>query len=186
MKTNWHVATAAEAIAAAQFARFGFDVSVQYGANQPEYDLMVTDGEEFLKISVKGSADGAWGLTQTQLARLGNADYQGAADAWLKRHKPRTALCLIQFKDVPADALPRCYLAWPPEIAARLKSASGGRGDTVLFENYRRGPRAAGAGSVERIPDNWKLSQERVVEFLKAVGAAHKDTPVAEPSLSRE
>jgi antirestriction protein ArdC len=52
MKTNWHVVTAAEAIAALQFARFGFDVSVQYGANQPEYDLMVTDGEEFLKIKV--------------------------------------------------------------------------------------------------------------------------------------
>ena len=54
MKTNWHVATAAEAIAAAQFARLGFDVSVQYGANQPEYDLMVHNGEHTLKVSVKG------------------------------------------------------------------------------------------------------------------------------------
>jgi hypothetical protein len=54
MKTNWHVATAAEAIAAAQFARLGFDVSVQYGANQPEYDLMVHNGEHALKVSVKG------------------------------------------------------------------------------------------------------------------------------------
>jgi hypothetical protein len=50
MKTNWHVATAAEAIAAAQFARSGYDVSVQYGANQPEYDLMITDGDKFLKF----------------------------------------------------------------------------------------------------------------------------------------
>jgi hypothetical protein len=41
MKTNWHIATAAEAIAAAQFARLGFNVFVQYGANQPEYDLMI-------------------------------------------------------------------------------------------------------------------------------------------------
>ncbi|MDA9426229.1 hypothetical protein [Bradyrhizobium sp. CCBAU 53380] len=170
MKTNWHVATAAEAMAAAQFARFGLDVSVQYGANQPEYDLMITDGGEFLKISVKGSADGAWGLTQSQLAKLGNANYHGAADAWLARHKPRTALCFIQFKDVPFDAMPRCYLAWPLEVATRLKSASGGRGDTVLFEDYRRGPRAAGAGSVERIPDEWKLTQQRIEEFLKAVG----------------
>jgi hypothetical protein len=53
MKTNWHVSTAAEAIAAAQFARLGFNVSVQYGANQPEYDLMVDDGDRTLKISVK-------------------------------------------------------------------------------------------------------------------------------------
>ena len=50
--SSWHVATAAEALAAAQFARFGFDVSVQYGANQPEYDLIVADGENILKISV--------------------------------------------------------------------------------------------------------------------------------------
>jgi hypothetical protein len=65
MTTNWHVATAAEAIAAAQFARFGYDVSVQYGANQPEYDLTIRSPEgKLLAISVKGSADGGWGLTQ--------------------------------------------------------------------------------------------------------------------------
>jgi hypothetical protein len=56
--SSWHVATAAEAIAAAQFARFGFDVSVQYGANQPEYDLTVSSPNgRMLKISVKGSKD---------------------------------------------------------------------------------------------------------------------------------
>lgn len=38
MKSHWHVATAAEAFAAAQFARFGWDVNVQYGPNQPRYD----------------------------------------------------------------------------------------------------------------------------------------------------
>jgi hypothetical protein len=54
------VATAAEAFAAAQFARFGYDVSVQYGANQPEYDLIIAEGRRMLKISVKGSADGGW------------------------------------------------------------------------------------------------------------------------------
>lgn len=39
--TSRNVGVATEAIAAAQFARCGFDVSVQYGANQPEYDLIV-------------------------------------------------------------------------------------------------------------------------------------------------
>jgi len=39
--TSWQVAVAAEAITAAQFARCGSDVSVQYGADQPEYDLIV-------------------------------------------------------------------------------------------------------------------------------------------------
>jgi hypothetical protein len=33
--SSWHVSVAAEAIAAALFARCGYDVSVQYGANQP-------------------------------------------------------------------------------------------------------------------------------------------------------
>jgi hypothetical protein len=92
------VATAAEAIAAAQFARLGFDVSVQYGANQPEYDLMIAKESSILKVSVKGSADGGWGLTQSQLGKLKNANYHGAADAWFARHKPGTAICLVQFK----------------------------------------------------------------------------------------
>ena len=169
MPSNWHVATAAEAIAAAQFARFGYDVSVQYGANQPEYDLMIASGfGQMLKISVKGSADGGWGLSQTQLSKLRNANYHGAADAWLERHKPLTAPCLVQFKGVLDDAMPRVYLAWPKEIAERLKAASGGRGNTILWENYTRGPRAAGAGTTERIPDNWKMTRERVQQFLKA------------------
>jgi Holliday junction resolvase-like predicted endonuclease len=177
MKTNWHVATAAEAIAAAQFARYGYDVSVQYGANQPEYDLMITDGDEFLKVSVKGSADGGWGLTQTQLVKLRNANYHGAADAWLKRHKSRTALCLVQFKGVAGDAMPRAYLAWPAEIAERLKAASGGRGDTVLWENYTRGARAAGAGTIEMIPDSWKMTPVRIELLLRAHGTITRRTP---------
>jgi len=77
MKTSWQVATAAEAFAAAQFARFGWDVSVQYGANQPEYDLVAVDGNRMLKVSVKGSKDGGWGLTQSHIR---NADYHSAAD----------------------------------------------------------------------------------------------------------
>jgi Holliday junction resolvase-like predicted endonuclease len=151
-----------------QFARFGYDVSVQYGANQPEYDLMIANGERMLKISVKGSQDGAWGLTQSQLSRLKQANYHGAAEAWLQRHKPMTALCFIQFKDVAADQAPRGYLAWPREVANRLKEASGGRGDTILFEDYVRGPKAAGAGTVETIPSEWKLTPSRVEQMLQS------------------
>ena len=55
---SWHVGVAAEAMVAAQFARYGYDVSVQYGADQPEYDLIASRGDEILKISVKGSKDG--------------------------------------------------------------------------------------------------------------------------------
>jgi hypothetical protein len=117
-----------------------------------------------LKISVKGSADGGWGLTQSLLA---NADYHAAADRWLARHRPHTALCFVQFHGVDFDAMPRVYLARPLEIAARLKCASGGRGDTILYENYTRGPRAAGAGTIERIPLPWLLSAHRIIEVMK-------------------
>ncbi|GIO32831.1 hypothetical protein J2TS6_39720 [Paenibacillus albilobatus] len=46
------------------FAWCDFDVSVQYGANQPEYDIVIVQGDRMLKVSVKGSQDGSWGLTQ--------------------------------------------------------------------------------------------------------------------------
>jgi len=166
MKTSWHVATAAEAIAAAQFARLGFDVSVQYGANQPEYDLMVDNGEATLKVSVKGSRDGGWGLSQSQLSKIRGANYQGAADAWLCRHKPRTIVCLVQFQGVRIDELPRLYVAAPSEIADRLRLAAGGRGDTILWENHARGPKASGAGTVEQLPAAWHLSAERMTQLL--------------------
>ena len=174
IKSNWHVATAAEAIAAAQFARLGFDISVQYGANQPEYDLMVDKEAATLKISVKGSQNGGWGLSQSQLSKLakqgiGKARYHDAADAWLARHKPRTILCFVQFKDVKIDAMPRVYVATPSEVAARLRQASGGKGDTILWEKHTRGPKAAGVGTTEQIPDAWLLSEARVNELLQTI-----------------
>lgn len=168
MKLNpWHVATAAEAFAAAQFARFGYDVSVQYGANQPEYDLMIARDERMLKVSVKGSQDGGWGLTQTQLSKIKNADYHGAAEIWVLKHKPLTAMCFVQFQNVANDQIPRLYLAWPREVADRLKCAAGGRGDTILWEDYVRGPKAAGAGTREAIPAEWRLTRERVEQMLR-------------------
>lgn len=169
--SSWHVATAAEAIAAAQFARFGFDVSVQYGANQPEYDLTVSSPNgRMLKISVKGSKDGGWGLTQSQLSRIRNADYHAAADAWLDRHKQHTAICLVQFQNVADDDLPRVYLASPKDIAARLKAASNGRGDTILWEDHKHGPKASAAGTVEKLPDDWKMTKTRVNQLLNELG----------------
>jgi hypothetical protein len=162
---SWHVGVAAEAIAAALFARCGLDVSVQYGANQPEYDLIVGKGERRLQISVKGSKDGGWGLTQSHVKK---ADYHGAIDIWLLRHKPRTVLCFVQFKDVPLDQLPRVYLATPQEVAERLKETAKGRGDTVLYENHAWGPRARGAGTSEKIPEQWKFSQARVEQLLES------------------
>ncbi|HYF91533.1 MAG TPA: hypothetical protein VD969_04725 [Symbiobacteriaceae bacterium] len=166
MKTSWHVATAAEAFAAAQFARCGWDVSVQYGASQPEYDLVAVDGDRLLKVSVKGSQDGAWGLTQSYLEK-GKADYHAAADAWLARHSNKTVLCLVQFKNVQLAELPRMYLATPREVAERLKAEAAGRGETILHENHQWTARARGAGTTDMIPASWKFTPDRLDDIAR-------------------
>lgn len=162
MKTSWQVATAAEAFAAAQFARCGWDVSVQYGANQPEYDLVAVDGDRVLKVSVKGSKDGGWGLTQSFIT---NADYHGAVNKWLQKHGNKTVFCLVQFKDTTVDMLPRMYLATPQEIADWLKNAAAGRGDTILYEKHVWSSRSYAAGTTDAIPDSWKFTKQRLEEI---------------------
>jgi hypothetical protein len=96
------VATAAEAFAAAQFARFGYDVSVHYGTGQPENDLIIAEGRRTLKISIKGSADGGWNLTQpsahSDLSTANRANSHDAADLWLAGYKTGTAICLVQLQ----------------------------------------------------------------------------------------
>lgn len=134
--TSWHVGIAAEAFAAAQFARFRYDVSVQYGANQPEYDLIAVSGEEMLKISVKGSQDGGWGLTQGYKK---GCDYHEATQKWLKNHHKKTIFCLVQFQGIEEHEMPRMYLAAPEDIAAVLDASAGGRGETVLREYHKWG-----------------------------------------------
>lgn len=161
--TQWQVATAAEAFAAAQFARCGYDVSVQYGANQPEYDLVAVAGDRMLKVSVKGSQDGAWGLTQSYLK---DANYHGAIDLWLAKHSKKTVFCLVQFKNVTVDALPRLYLATPMEIAYWLREAAAGRGDTMLYEEHIWTNRARASGTTDRIPLGWQFTAARIRELL--------------------
>jgi hypothetical protein len=159
MKSSWHVATAAEAFAAGQFARCGWNVSVQYGPNQPEFDLMVSEGERMLKVSVKGSKDGAWGLTQSHISK---ANYHGAIDSWLKKHSRKTVFCLVQFKNVEINGLPRMYLATPKETAIWLKTAASGRGVTVLSEKHVWSKRAKASGTTDAIPDGWKFTEDRL------------------------
>ena len=165
--SSWHVGVAAEAYAAALLARCGYDVSVQYGANQPEYDIIAVSGDKMLKISVKGSQDGGWGLTQGYKK---GCDYHEAIKKWLHAHHKKTIFCLLQFKDTSIDELPRVYFATPEEIANELNKAAGGRGETVLRECHAWGPRAAGKGTIDKIPDTWKFSEERLDYLFKTYG----------------
>ncbi len=160
--SSWHVGVAAEAYAAALFARCGYDVSVQYGANQPEYDLIAVSGNLMLKISVKGSKDGGWGLTQNYKR---GCNYHEAIQKWLEAHHKKTIFCLVQFQNANIDEMPRVYLATPQEIADVLNASAGGRGETVLRENHTWGSRAVASGTTDQIPDDWKFSPERL-KFL--------------------
>lgn len=163
--TSWQVAIAAESAVAMLFAKSGWNVSVQYGANQPEYDLVVVRGGATLKVSVKGSQDGSWGLTQTFLK---HADYPGAIDRWLSRHTTGTIYAFAQFKGTPFAAAPRVYLARPVEVADQLKRTAKGRGDTILYERKVWTKRAAGAGTVDEIPAAWAFSEDRIEALILA------------------
>lgn len=165
--TSWHVGVAAEAYAAGLFAQCGYDVSVQYGANQPEYDLIAVSGEKMLKISVKGSQDGGWGLTQSYKK---GCSYHEAVEQWLQAHHKKTIFCLVQFQNTALGQMPRMYLATPEEIGERLKASAGGRGETILYENHTWGPRAAGAGTTDRIPEHWLFTEERADFMFETYG----------------
>ena len=163
--SSWHIGIAAEAFAAGLFARHGYKVSVQYGANQPEYDLLVEQDDEFMKVSVKGSQDGGWGLTQSH--KKGNS-YEEAADIWLQRHGKRTVLCLVQFQKVEMTEMPRVYLATPVEIAELLKKSRNGHGETILYESYTY-KSGVGAGATDKLPLYWRFSNNRIRELLAEI-----------------
>ena len=162
--TPYQVAVAAEASAASLFAQAGYDVLVQYGANQPEYDLIVAQKDRMLKVSVKGSQDGGWGLIQSFLK---GGDYHEAVNLWVKNHKSTlTVYCLVQFKGIKLGESPKLYLATIEELAIALNKSRNGYGDTVLrvYHKYRRG---LAANTIDEIPVNWLFSQERVEQLFK-------------------
>ena len=147
--SSWHIGVSAEAFVAAQFARYGIDVSVQYGANQPEYDLIATRGDQMLKISVK------------------DGDYHKAIDLWLAAHGKKTVFCLVQFMGTDENEMPRIYLARPSEIAEELHKARAGAGETVLREYHEWTNRSVAAGTVDVIPEDWKMTKERADYFME-------------------
>ena len=135
----WQITVGAEGIAAAQFARHGFDVTVQSGPYKPRYDLVVAKAGHLLKVSVMGSEDGIWSPTLSYLRRASDqsrrkADYHGAIDQWLDHNGSLTLCCLVQFQGVPVSELPRMYLATPKEIARKLRETVDRVGGSSLYE----------------------------------------------------
>ena len=151
---------AAEAYAASLLAQAGYDVMVQYGANQPHYDLVASKGLVFLPISVKGSQDGGWMLAVRY--KQEGATYHDAIDQWRAAQRPDVIFIFIQFFGVGVGELPRSYIARPAEIAAHMKTQCHGRGHGSLQEDYRRN--RPGGKYDHKIPSTWVFSQRRLAE----------------------
>lgn len=160
---QFHVAVAAEAFAAGLFAQAGCDVSVQYGANQPEYDLIVSRSDRFLKISVKGSQDGGWGLIQSH--KKPGVSYAEAAARWAAAQSQNVIYCLVQFQGKPIGSCPDVYLASVEEIAEQLKSSRNGHGNTILYADYTY-KKGIASGSSDLLPECWKFSTVRLEQLF--------------------
>ena len=149
---------AAESYAACLLAQAGYDVLVQYGANQPQYDLAAVKGTRKLLISVKGSQDGGWPLA-VQYKKNG-VTYHQASDEWLKAQHPDVFFMLVQFIGIPLGVAPRVYVALPREIAAHMKTQRGGHGHGALHENF--GGASARSKHKHQIPQTWAFTVARI------------------------
>src|SRR5271155_4244907 len=92
------VSVAAESFAASVFAQAGYNVLVQYGANQPDYDLVAVSNNLVVKISVKGSQDGGWALAISKKKKGQNISYHQAIDLWKACQKGDVIFCFVQYR----------------------------------------------------------------------------------------
>jgi hypothetical protein len=148
---------AAESYTACLLAQCGYDVLIQYGANQPQYDLVAVKNKRIRPVSVKGSQDGGWMLA-VKYVKPG-VNYRDAIDKWLSIQRDDLIYVFVQFLKVPLGQAPRVYTAMAPEIAAHMKTQCGGRGHGSLQEDWKRDhPNATYS---HRIPEHWKFTDIR-------------------------
>lgn len=159
------VSVAAESQTAAVFAQAGYSVFVQYGANQPGYDLAVSDDLKTVLVSVKGSQNGGWILT----AKKEEGTYESALAEWRTKNS-RYLFCFVQYQDVSLGTMPRIHIASGKEVAKHLETAAWGKINLSLIESktITRGPKK---GKTQSVPAEWKLSEERIHALFKAIDA---------------
>jgi hypothetical protein len=182
------VAVAAEAITAAQFALFEFDVLQQAGHARFFYDLVVAKSGGMMKINVFGSLTGFWNLVDSYVTappkqQAGKADYHRAIDSWLDDHSSRTC-CLVQFESTELERMPRLYLASAQEIAARLHESTEYLGDPALYEQYDVTDAADGSHSIASVPAVWYLSEARIQELLQSQAEPQAFKPRYSPAAA--
>ena len=172
--STWPISVGAEAIAAAQFARCGFDVLAQSARDKPWYDFAVTRAGNLLKVSVKASEDGRWNLIQSFARRstepgARSVDCRSAIDFWADSQGSKTICCLVQFEGVTINQMPRIYLAFPNDIAAEMRAASERTGHCALLEKYDW--TVEGKREYSALPSSWRFSHERIQELLERQAA---------------
>ena len=149
---------AAESYSASLLAQTGYDVLVQYGAHQPDYDLVAVKGDRILLLSVKGSQAGGWALAVSY--KNPSRNYHQAIDAWRDDKREDVVFLLVEFLGVPLGTAPRVYVSRPAEIAAHMKTQSNGHGHGSLAEDWLRDhPKAKRA---DTIPKSWEFTRHRI------------------------
>jgi hypothetical protein len=156
--THYQVGVAAESLVASLLSQAGYDVSVQYGANQPGYDLVAIKPGRTLKVSVKGTQLPGWALTSGWKS---GRSYAGAIEDWLKAHGPDLLFIFVQFRNVTLGSMPCVYVARAREVAAHMKASKNGHGDTTLRWNHAWKSGCA-KGCTDSVPAAWCFSQGRI------------------------
>jgi len=174
--STWPIAIGAESLAAAQFARCGFDVMMQVGRDKPWYDFAVSRAGNMLKVSVKASDDGRWNLAQGFGRRSSEPgtrtlDCRSAIDMWADSQGSKTICCLVQFEDVAITQMPRIYLAYPAEIAAEMRLANERSACCGLVEQYEY-TSAEGKREFASLPARWRFSLERIQDLIEGQTAS--------------
>src|SRR5437870_1869653 len=155
--TSRQCEVAAESYSTCLLAQSGYDVFVQYGARQEDFDLVATKDERTLRISVKGTQDGGWMLAVRYLQP--GVNYIAAIKQWLDVQPKELVYMFVSFP-VPAGDAPSVYVARPAEIAEQMTRQSLGQGKAVLREDTpTHHPRAK---YKDKIPDSWHYSTERL------------------------
>jgi Holliday junction resolvase-like predicted endonuclease len=157
--TKHQVDVAAESLAASLLSQAGYEVFVQYGANQPGFDLVAIREKRTLRVSVKGTQVKGWCFSGGDKEK--GITYAEAADKWLTRQNIELVFVFVQFYRIKIGEMPDVYVARPHEVSAHVKRGKGGAGDSTLRWNHTW-TRGIAKGITDTPQDKWKFTQARI------------------------
>jgi hypothetical protein len=160
--TKHQVSVAAESFATASFARAGYNVFVQYGPNQPGYDLVVSHEKKVLHVSVKGSMDPKGWVISTKKKDM---TYEASLKEWYKNNKD-WFFYLVLFKKNEIDSMPEMYITSAKELYDHLNKGFFGAPCLTLYHDYCP-KQGKNKGEVQKLPSDWNFSKKRIEKYFK-------------------